>query len=119
MSLGVPLTRLPGTDEMFAHVSQSLGGPLEGRPSTGPACQPMVPVRQLLAFCWPHVARLFEADFDDTHRRFGPVPPNWWCAVAASATSRPIIDVKDVLDPAIALTILMESAIYASKLTSL
>jgi hypothetical protein len=47
------------------------------------------------------------------------VPPNWWCAVAASATSRPIIDVKGVLDPAIALTILMESAIYASKLTSL
>jgi hypothetical protein len=27
-----------------------------------------------------------------------------------------IIDVKDVLDPSIALTILMESAIYASKL---
>jgi hypothetical protein len=118
MSLGLPLSRLPSTDDMFGHVSQSLGGPLEGRPSTGPEHQPIVPVRQLLALCWPHVARLFEADFDDTHRRFGPVPPHWWCAVAASATSRPIIDVKDVLEPAIALTILMESAIYASKLTS-
>jgi len=29
------------------------------------------------------------------------------------------MDVKDVLDPAVALTILMESAIYASKLTEL
>jgi hypothetical protein len=119
MSLGVPLSRLPGTDDMFSHVSQSLGGPLEGRPSTGPAHQPIVPVRQLLALCWPNVARLFKADFDEVHRGFGPVPPDWWCAVAASATSRPITDVKDVLDPVIALTILMESAIYASKLTDL
>jgi hypothetical protein len=37
--------------------------------------------------------------------------------VAAYAIARPIIDVKDVLEPSIALTILMESAIYASKLT--
>ena len=62
--------------------------------------------------------RLFSADVDATHRRFGPVPPQWWCAVAAYATARPIIDVVDVLDPATALTILMELAIYGSKLTS-
>jgi hypothetical protein len=76
-------------------------------------------VRQLLALYWPHAARLFAADFDDLHRQFGPVLPKWWCAVAAYATARPIMEVKDVLAPAIALTILMESAIYASKLTKL
>ena len=32
--------------------------------------------------------------------------------VEESAAGKPISDVKDVLDPAIALTILMESAIY-------
>jgi hypothetical protein len=47
------------------------------------------------------------------------VPPKWWCAITAYATARPIIEVKDVLDPAIALTILIESAIYGSKLVRL
>jgi hypothetical protein len=117
VSVGLPASRVPGFEDMFRHVSQSLGGPLEGRPSTGPDHQPSVPVRELLALVWPQAARLFAADFDDLHRRFGPVPVAWWGAVAAYATARPIIDVKDVLEPSIALTILMESAIYASKLT--
>lgn len=117
VSAGLPMSQIPNTDDMFRHVAQSLGGPMEGRPSTGPTHQPLAPARQLLARCWPHVTHLFEADFDDVHRRFGPVPPKWWCAVAAYATARAVIDVKDVLPPAIAITILMESAIYASKLT--
>jgi len=115
---GLPLSSTPGLDDMFGHVTGSLGGPMEGRPSTGQDHQPIVPVRELLALHWPHVARLFQADFDDTHRRFGPVPLKWWCAVAAHVTARPVVEVSNVLDPAIALTILMESAIYASKLTS-
>ena len=78
----------------------------------------MAPAGQLLALHWPQVERLFKADFDDLHRRFGPVPQTWWCAVAAFATARPIFEVKEVLAPAIALMILMESAIYASKLTA-
>ena len=117
VSAGLPVPSLPSWGDMFRHVAENLHGPLEGRPSTGPDHQPVVPVRQLLALYWPHVEQLFNADFDDTHRRFGPVPPRWWCAVAAYATARPIIEAKDVLAPAIALTILMELAIYASKVT--
>ena len=35
--------------------------------------------------------------------------------IAAYVSGKPIIEVKDVLEPADALTILMESATYASK----
>ena len=103
---------------MFRHVAGSLGGSLEGRPSTGSEHQPAVPARQLLALFWPHAwSGCSQPTSTTLHRRFGPVPHKSWCAVAAYTTARPIIDVKDVLDPAISLTILMESAIYASKLT--
>jgi hypothetical protein len=117
VSIGLPQSSLPNLDDMFRHVVESVcaESPLEGRPSTGPDHQPIVPARELLALYWPHVTQLLSADVD---RRFGPVPPQWWCAVAAYATARPIIDVADVLDPATALTILMESAIYGSKLTT-
>src|SRR5262249_20851633 len=108
---GLPPAELPNLEEMFRHVSASLGGPLEGRAATGPNQQRAFPVRELLGLCWPHVRRLFAADFDDFHRQFGPVPTKWWCAIAAHTTARPIIEVKDVLPPATALTILMESAI--------
>jgi hypothetical protein len=117
MSVGLPLSRTPALDDMFAHVTQCIGGPKEGRPSTEQ--QPIAPARQLLALFWPQVARLLSGEIDEFHRRFGPVPTTWWCAVTAFAVSRPVIDVKDVLDPAITLRILMESAIYASKLTRL
>jgi hypothetical protein len=117
MRAGLPLAQVPNTDDMFRRIADNLGGPLEGQTSTGAQHQPAMPMKQLLALYWPQVERLFRADFDELHRRMGPVPTKWWGAVAAYATSRPILDVKDVLAPAIVLTILMESAIYASKLT--
>lgn len=119
LSASLPLSRLPHVEAMFGHVASNLGGPMEGLPSTGTKHQPVAPVRDLLPRFWPQVVRLFKADFDETHRRFGPVPPTWWGPVAAFAASRSVHDVKHVLEPAIAITILMESAIYASKLTRL
>jgi hypothetical protein len=103
-------------DKMFAHISSAIGGDKEGLPSVPETHQPQLPARELLKIVWPMAAKFFAADFDEFHRRFGPVPKKWWGAVAAFSSARPIIDVKDVLAPDIALTILMETAIYASKL---
>jgi hypothetical protein len=117
VNAGLSMSSIPAWGNMFRHVAQNLHGPLKGRPSTGPDHQPAAEARELLALYWPHVENLFNADFDEMHRQFGPVPETWWCAVAAYATARPILEAKEVLAPSIALTILMESAIYASKLT--
>jgi len=58
----------------------------------------------------------FSGKFQGSSREFGAVPIAWWAAVAAQASNRPIQDVKGVLPPDIALTLLMEAAIYCSKL---
>ena len=101
---------------MFAHVASTIGGENEGLPSVAAEHHPHLPAGELLKFVWPLASQLFAADFDETHRRFGPVPRKWWGAIAGFGAGRPIVDVKDVLAPEIALTILMETAIYASKL---
>jgi hypothetical protein len=101
---------------LFAHVASTIGEANEGLPSVAAEHHPHLPARELLKVVWPMASQFFAADFDEFHRRFGPVPRKWWGAVAGSGASRPIVDVKDVLAPEIALTILMETAIYASKL---
>lgn len=116
---GLPVPRLPDFHAMFRHVAGCIGGPQEGLPSTGSGHQPGMPVRPLLKLLVPKVRQILSGDISEVHSRFGPAPPKWWCAITAQATARPITDVKDVLDPAIALTILMESAIYGSKLIRL
>jgi hypothetical protein len=58
----------------------------------------------------------FSGKFPGISREYPAAPVAWWSAIAAQASGRPIQDVKDVLPPAIALTLLMESAIYCSKL---
>jgi hypothetical protein len=58
----------------------------------------------------------FSGKFPGASREHPAAPVAWWSAIAACASSRPIRDVKNVLPPDIALTLLMESAIYCSKL---
>jgi hypothetical protein len=101
---------------MFEHVASTIGSDREGLPSVPAQHHPHLAGRDLLKVVWPMAVEFFAADFDEFHRRFGPVPKKWWGAVAAFGSGRPILEVKDVLAPDLALTILMETAIYTSKL---
>lgn len=103
-------------EPMFAHVAATIGSDREGLPSVPVEHHPHLAGRDLLKIVWPMAAQFLAGDFDEFHRRFGPVPRQWWGAVAAFGAGRPILDVKDVLAPELALTILMETAIYTSKL---
>jgi hypothetical protein len=58
----------------------------------------------------------FSGQFPGSSHDYPAAPVAWWPAIAGQASSRPIQDVKNVLPPGIALTLLMESAIYCSKL---
>jgi hypothetical protein len=101
---------------MFKHVASTIGGPNEGKTSVPAQHQPHLPARDLLKAVWPLAIMCFSGKFPGASREFPAAPVAWWSAIAAQASNRPVRDVKDVLPPAIALTLLMETAIYCSKL---
>lgn len=116
MSAGVQPQQLPKLDAMFKHVAATIGGANDGKSSVAADRQAHLPARELLKAVWPVAALCFSGKFPGASREYGAAPVAWWSAIAAQAASRPIQDVKTVLAPDIALTLLMESAIYCSKL---
>ncbi len=116
-SLGVPASDLPSVDDMFGHVTDSLGQKHEGYASV-PGHHALVPVGPLLGLVWPFAAHCLNGKLSSANLSSGPkpAPVKWWPAITAWVASRAIKDVSDVLDPKIALVVLMEAAIHASKL---
>jgi hypothetical protein len=78
--------------------------------------QAHVAAHDLLKLVWPLALVCFSGKMPGARREFGAAPVSWWSAIGAQAAIRPILDVKAVLAPDIALTLLMETAIYCSKL---
>jgi hypothetical protein len=116
VAAGLDPARAPPLDAIFAHVSGALGGEGEGLSSL-PDHQPQRPVGQVLRAVWPLALMCFAGQLSG---RSLPQPmtvaQRWRPMIAARAAAAFIPQVKDVLAPADALTILMEAAVYASKL---
>ena len=77
---------------------------------------PIMPFGELLLIVWPLALMCFTGRFPGAAREFGVAGIQNWPAISARAANTFIQKVKGVLDPAMALTIVMESAIYASRL---
>lgn len=116
VSSGLPMGKVPDVGSMFSYVASSLGGPNEGLPSTAPSHLPQLAGLELLRTVWPLALTCFSGKFPGAQREFGTASLKWWSAIAARACGRPIQEVKGVLPPDVALTILMQTAIYCSKL---
>ncbi len=65
---------------------------------------------------WPLALMCFTGRFPGASREYGVAGIQNWPAISARAASAFIQKVKGALEPAKALTIVMEAAIYASKL---
>ncbi len=113
MACGLEQPQIEEISRHFEYVASQLGDPFF--PSTPESHHPHHDADELLGTLWPWTLEFLHADFDDLHRRFGAVPQVWWRDVVARSISRAMTDVKDVLEPEIALTIAIESSIYGSK----
>jgi hypothetical protein len=115
-AIGAGIQTQPQLDDMFKYVASTIGGADEGKSSVPAKHQASMPARDLLKVVWPLAVTCFSGKFPGANRDYPAAPVSWWSAIAAQASSRPIQNVKGVLPPEIALTLLMESAIYSSKL---
>jgi hypothetical protein len=113
---GIQSQQVPKLEAIFQYIASTIGGPNGGKSSVSTDHQPHLPARELLKALWPTAATCFSGKFPNADREYGAAPIAWWSAIAAQASGGPIRDIKDVLPPGIALTLLMESAIYCSKL---
>lgn len=116
LGAGLPLQQMPSVEALFKHVTGTIGSADEGRSSVPAQHQAHLAARDLLKVVWPVARACFSGSIPGASREYGAAPVAWWSAIAAQSTNRPIQDVKAVLPPDIALTLLMESAIYCSKL---
>ncbi len=116
IAAGLKLEELPSVDSFFEHVAKTLGGPLEGSPSiTKYSFQ--LPSKDLLKLVWPLALKCFNSELSGAMMKPTViVPQRWRPVVAARAVNTFIGQVATVLPPKDALTIVMETAIYASKL---
>jgi hypothetical protein len=114
---GVPEKSLPTFEKMFGHVS-SVMHLSEIRPSTKE--QPFVGFLELLKFGWPVAEASFSGSaFKEISPELRSAKRIWWSAIAANAAQQALVKTKDVLPPAVALQIIMESAICCSKVPNI
>ncbi len=110
---GMPDDLIPDIEDMFRHVSHSLGTGREGFPSTPPDRQPLLPAQGLLQMVSPVILDCLSGDPGAAGAR--PAETSW-VAVTAQAAAQFLFASAQVVPPAISISIAMESAIYGSKL---
>ncbi|NWD69014.1 hypothetical protein HX870_15545 [Pseudomonas gingeri] len=124
MIAGLTVAQTPKLEDRFTHVINSIGSEIEGMPSLGKEHYPGMPPKQLLKALWPFALMCLTGDAPESvvaskrlwPAQLGPASHKFWPAITAYVAGNVIHEVKDVLEPAKGLVIVMESAIYASML---
>ena len=106
----------PALEPMFAHVTGVIGHDADFYPSPSDA-RPRLSGLDLLGQVWPLARDCFDGKLSGkVMRDEGVVPQRWRPVVAAYVSHYGLRQSQAVLDAATGVAILMESAIYASKI---
>jgi hypothetical protein len=112
---GVPAAELPDLNEMFQHAAKCVGTPEFGMPRMPPNLKPMMTARQAVDRLWPAVRQcLARTDGPGTDGR--AVDVEHWPIVCAIVAQQLIGQAKGVIDMKVALRLVMESAVFMSKI---
>ena len=111
---GVPLAEMPPAGEIFGHVAKTIGSPAFGTIRAPDDHRPRVTAQQALAL-WP-VTREILSRSDNPGFAGQSVPLAHWPIVTNIVAGQLITRTKDVLDPRLALSLIMEAAVSMSKI---
>jgi len=116
---GIPETLLPDLGRMFSAVAAQIGGEEEGFPRFDGSYRPRYPAGVLLIGLWPRVKSILRQNgtaLGTGPGKLGPVPERLWYTVTAYAAGTLIAKTAKIVPPDICLAIVMQMAIYGSKL---
>jgi hypothetical protein len=116
LQAGLAEKSLPELAEQFEAVIERLGTPDEGFPKLAAAHRPAFATAELMKRSWPFAKMMLTQAYPEKPGPLGPVPPSLWPAVTAHASANLLRKTAAVLDIRVGLEILMQSAIYGSKL---
>jgi hypothetical protein len=121
---GLPEKDLPDVSEMFGHIARSIGTPAFGVPRVPAGIHPQFTAREALKEFWPGAKELL-SNADDVllpqSLRSSPlhgtsVSEDHWPLITALVAHQFVLMAKDTLPLRVALSLIMESAIAASKI---
>jgi hypothetical protein len=116
LQAGVRQADLPEIADIARHIAQTVGGEGFGTIRVAKEHQPHVRSRELLKVLWPRLVQVMQLPLPDAIKTAEPsLDPIYWPVIAGIVAAAFIVQVKDTLDPRLAYTILMESAVVASK----
>jgi len=113
---GMVMKDCPDLGGMFQHVARSIGTDFEGLPSVDRQDHPMMRTKELLKFYWPTALACFSGRFPESKHDYGVAPLKWRPTIAALVANGLINETQAVVKPRNALILVMEAAIYGSKL---
>jgi len=115
VSSGVDAKNLPNPNLMFQHAASTLGSPEYDILNLPQAHQPHMPPRQSLEVFWLSICKLMTMGFSPTNKPLPAPKPEHWPIILGLVAQQFIVKTKDVLDPSLAVQLVMQSAIIASK----
>jgi hypothetical protein len=116
MEAGVRQADLPDIRDTLRHVAATAGSDDFGVIRVAKEHQPQIRSRELLKVLWPRLIQVMQLPLPEAiGNAEPPLDPIFWPAIAGIVAAAFIVQAKDTLDPRVSCTILMESAVAASK----
>lgn len=116
MSLGLAKAETPELRDLFENVSKQVGTETEGLTSVSAEHRPKATGLELLKAAWPVAHMCLTGRFAGSERAFGETDRLHWAALTSLAAATIMRKTNDFVPITTALTIVMESAIYGSKI---